>query len=138
MSKPATHQIPVWLRALASAEVGERPCGVSKHGNLVVFVEKQKQRRQGVLGQHIVSALGTVTSNVAKSPDGLLANIGDVGGQELAEDRDGASVDDDLSVLRGARSNVGECPSSLKLSNQINKSAVLPGGGLLDMIALHV
>ncbi len=65
----------------------------------------------------IISALWAVTSNVTQSPDCLLANVQDRGRKKVNELRDSPSVDDDLSMLSGARGDVGQGPSSLELEN---------------------
>jgi hypothetical protein len=45
----------------------------------------------------------------------LLADIEDGRREEIDELWDSSRIDDDLSVLRGPRSNVGQSPSSLEL-----------------------
>jgi len=111
------YQFPVRLRRLATAEVAERPSGVAKHAQLVVFAQKLEQRPQGALLENIVSALWAISCNVAESPDSLLAHIEDGGGEEIDEFGNGLSVDDDLSVFRGARRDVGQSPRGFKLKN---------------------
>lgn len=110
-----THQFPVRLRVLASAEVGQGPGCVPDHGDLVVLVEEGKERAQCLLLEDVVSALWRVTGDVAERPDGLLTDIEDGRREELDEDGHGPGLDDDLGVVRGAGGDVCQSPCCLEL-----------------------
>lgn len=82
----------------------------------MVFAKKSKQRREGALLENVITTLGRVASDVAKGPDGLLADVKHGRRKEGNEVRNGTGLKDDLSVLRRARGNVGERPGGLELS----------------------
>lgn len=79
--------------------------------------------------QDIVAACGAVSSDVTKSPDCLLPNVGLVAAEQLDENRNRARLDNDLCLLCRARGNVGERPCGLKLhqcvwgAEELDKSA---------------
>ena len=56
---------------LAPAEVGQRPDGVSGHGQAVSIGQDGQQGRKDTLSQHEVTQVCRVASDVAKSPNGL-------------------------------------------------------------------
>lgn len=85
-----TYQLPIRLGLLSSAEVAKGPSGIAKHAELVVLTQKSKERPQSTLLEHKVSALRTVSSNVAQSPDGLFADIHDRRGKQVDEFWDSA------------------------------------------------
>lgn len=64
-----THLVPFWLRRFASTEVAQRPSSVTKHGELVVLVEKHEKWLQSTSLEDVISTFGRVTSDVTKSPD---------------------------------------------------------------------
>lgn len=117
-TRKQTHELPVGLGVLASAEVAEGPSGVPEHADLVGLVEEGEERTKGALLENVVAALGAVSSNVAESPNGLLADVEDGGGEELDEDGDGARLDDDLGMLRGSRGDVGKGPGGFELGGR--------------------
>lgn len=81
----------------------------------MVLAEEGEQRRKGTLLENVVPALGRVTGDVTKRPNSLLADVEDGGGEKLDEERDGAGMNNDLGVVRGARGDVGESPGGLEL-----------------------
>ena len=113
--KRKTHEVPVRLRVLSPAEVAEGPGSVPKHGELVVLVQQGEERRKSSLLEDVVSALGRVSGDISERPDGLLPDVENGRGEELDEERDGVGVNDDLGVIRGSRSDVGESPGGLEL-----------------------
>lgn len=114
-----THRLPVWLRCLATAEVAQRPGGIPQHAQLAAVTKQGKQGAEGAGLQHKVTACGAVASNVAESPDSLLADVGLVAAKQLDEDGDGARLDDDLCLLCGPGGDVGEGPCGLKLHQRV-------------------
>ena len=74
--------------------------------------------------QDKVAALGRVTSDVTKRPHGLLAHVVVGGVQEVAEARNGATLEDEASLLGRARGNVGQRPCSLELGQRKQVSVV--------------
>lgn len=91
--------VPVRLRGLAAAEVAESPGGVPKHAELPAVTKKADKRCEGTLSENIVPAVRAVTSNVTKSPNGLLPDVRLGAAEQLNEDRHGAGLDDDLGLL---------------------------------------
>lgn len=69
----STYQAPVWGRVLATAKVGESPCGVSEHRDLVVLMEQSKQGVKRVLAEDNVTTTRAVSSNVSKRPNSLIS-----------------------------------------------------------------
>ena len=110
-----THQLPVRLRRLASAEVAESPGRVPEHADLVVFAQKSEQGPESTLLENIVPALRAVASDVAEGPHCLLTNIENGRREQLDEFGDSLGVDNDLGVLSSARCDVGKGPCSLEL-----------------------
>ena len=66
------------------------------------------QRIETIGVQNLVTELRTVTSNVAESPNCLLANIVAGGSKKRYENGQCLIVDDMTSLLTRSRSNVGE------------------------------
>lgn len=93
-----TYRVPVRLWSLAAAEVAQSPGGIAQHTQLAAVAEEVQQRLQRTTAQHVVTALGAVTSNVSESPDGLLTHVGLRTGKKFNKDRDGTSLDDDLCL----------------------------------------
>lgn len=91
--------VPVGLRGLATTEVAECPGGVPEHAKLPAVTEEADKRRESALGEDVVPAVRAVTSNVTKSPDGLLPNIGLRAAKQLNEDGHGTSLNNDLGLL---------------------------------------
>lgn len=114
----SSHQLPVGLRGLAPAEIAQSPGGVAEHADLVVFAEKGQQGTESTLLENVVPALRAVTSDVAQSPDSLFPDIEDWGREQLDKFGDSLGADNDLSVLSGARGDVGERPRGLELWHQ--------------------
>lgn len=110
-----THQLPIRLWVLPSAEVAQSPRRVSDHRQLVVLVEKREQRPESTRLEDKVSRFWRVSCNVSERPDCLLAHVGDGAAQQLDEDGDSPGVYDDLGVVRGARGDVCKCPCCLEL-----------------------
>jgi hypothetical protein len=118
----ATHMLPVRLRVLAPAEVGEGPGRIAEHAELVVLVEKREQRSERALGEDVIAALWAVAGDVAERPDRLFADIEDRIREEFDEYGHGAGIDDDLGVLRCTRGDVGERPSRFELSTSMKQA----------------
>lgn len=85
----------------------------------MVFAEQLQKRPQGALLKDVISALRAVASNVAQSPDCLLPDVQDSRRKKLDKLGDGASIDDDLRVLRRSRRDVSKRPGCLKLTPQL-------------------
>lgn len=117
--KSGGNGVPVGLGSLATAEVAESPGSVPKHAELPAVAEEADKRSESALSEDVVSAVRAVTSNVTKSPNGLLPDIGLGAAEKLDENRDGTGLDDDLSLLCGAGSNVGEGPGGLELYKSV-------------------
>jgi hypothetical protein len=66
-----TYQAPFWRRVLSTAEIGESPSGIAKHGELVVLVKEGEQRHQCVLAKDNIAAARAVSCDVSKSPNSL-------------------------------------------------------------------
>jgi hypothetical protein len=71
-----------------------------------MFTQEGQERSQGALLQDVIPALRTITSNIAKSPDSLFANIEHGGRKEVDEFGNSLGSDDDLSVLSSARCDI--------------------------------
>lgn len=110
-----THSLPVRLRGLSTAEVAQGPGRVPQHAQLAAVTEESQQRAESTGLEDEVAAGGTVTGDVAQSPDSLLPDIGLVAAEEFDEDGHSAGLDDDLCLLCGARGNVCEGPCGLEL-----------------------
>lgn len=117
-----TYSVPIGLRGLATAKVAQGPSRVAEHAELAAVSQQAKQRLESSAAEDIVAAMGAVTSNVTKSPDGLLSHIGLRAGKELDEDGDSASLNDDLGLGGRARGDVGQGPSSLELHQGVGGS----------------
>lgn len=115
-----THQLPLGLRVLATAEIAEGPGGVSQHAEFGVLAQQAQKGAKRARLQNLIAALGAVTRNVPERPNGLLTDIGDVGGEEIDKLWDRASIDHKLCVLCCSRCDVGQCPSSFKLESFIS------------------
>ena len=124
-----TYSSPVRLRGLATAEVAQGPCGISKHAKLAAVSEKVKKRLEGATAEDVVTAVRAVASDVTKGPDSLFPNIGFRAGKELDKDRDSAGLNDDLSLGGGPRGDVGQGPSSLELNQSMGGSQKLDKAG---------
>ena len=70
-----------------------------------------------------------VASDVAQRPNGLLANIGLVARQQLHKDWHSASLNHDLSLGGGSRSDVGQGPGSLELDKRVGRAEELDETG---------
>jgi hypothetical protein len=116
---------PIRLRSLATAEVTQSPCSVTEHAKLAAVAEKVKEGLESPTAEDIVTAVRAVTSNVAKSPNGLFSNIGLRAGKKLDENRDSAGLNDDLGLGGRAGGNVGQGPSSLELDKGVRGSQEL-------------
>lgn len=81
----------------------------------MVLVEERQQGPQRALLEHVVTALWTVSCDVAESPDCLLTDVKNGRRQEFDEDGHRAGVDDDLGVLGGSGCDVCESPRCFKL-----------------------
>ena len=88
-----TYELPVGLWLFTSAEVAESPCSVAKHAKFVMLIEESKQRAQCSGTNDIVATLRTISSDVAKCPHGLLANIKDGGRKEINKLGDSTSFE---------------------------------------------
>jgi hypothetical protein len=125
----ATYGVPIRLGSLATAEVAQRPGCIAKHAKLAAVTKQSQQGLERTAAEDIVAALGAIASDITERPDRLFTNVRLRALQELNEDRHGTSLDDDLSLGRTARSNVGQGPSSLELdqsmwgSEKFNESA---------------
>lgn len=117
-----TYSVPIRLRGLATAKVAQGPGRVAKHAELAAVSQQAKQGLESSAAKDIVAAMGAVTSNVTKCPDGLLSHIGFRAGKELDEDGDSASLNDDLGLGGRARGDVGQGPSSLELHQGVGGS----------------
>jgi hypothetical protein len=120
-----TYSVPIRLRGLATAKVAQSPSSVTKHAELAAVSQQAEQRLESSAAKDIVTAVGAVTSDVTKGPDGLLSHIGLGAGKELDEDGDSASLNDDLGLGGGTRGNVGQGPSSLELHQGVRGSQEL-------------
>lgn len=120
-----SYQLPVRLGRLAPAEVAQGPGGVTEHADLVVFAEEGQQGTEGTLLEDVVPALGTVTGDVAQSPDSLFPDIEDWRREQLDELGNGLGADNDLSVLSGARGNVGKRPRGFELWHKTSQSPTI-------------
>ena len=123
-----SYQLPVGLGRLAPAEVAQGPGGVTEHADLVVFAEEGQQGTEGTLLEDVVPALRAVTSDVTQSPDGLFPDIEDWRREELNELWNSLGTDNDLSVLRGARGNVGKRPRGFELWHKTSQSPTIKAG----------
>ena len=110
-----TYSLPVGLRSLSSAEVAQSPGCVPQHAQLAAVTKKSKQRAESASLEDKVTACGAVTSNVTKSPDGLLPDIRLVAAQKLDKDGDSTGLNNDLCLLCGTGGNVGKGPCCLEL-----------------------
>mmetsp|Transcript_47674 Transcript_47674/g.132295 ORF Transcript_47674/g.132295 Transcript_47674/m.132295 type:complete len:320 (+) Transcript_47674:738-1697(+) len=102
-----------------AAEIGERPGRVAEHGELGVLAQLLEQRHHGLLLQDLVAVRWRVTGDVAEGPDRLLGHVVVDALEQPAEDRDGARVDHNLGLVRGARRNVRERPRGLELQRRV-------------------
>lgn len=138
----STYRVPVRLGGLATAEIAQGPGSIAQHAQLAAVSEEVQQRLQCTAAQYVVTALWAVTSNVSKSPNGLLPDVGFRAGEQLDENRDGAGLNHDLSLSGAARCDVGKRPCSLKLdegvggSEELDKSA--DDAGLYDLLDRRV
>ena len=107
---------------LATAEVGQGPGGIAKHGQFGVLVKLLKEGLHGPGLKDEVTAGRAVTGDVAEGPNGLFPNV--VVGRHEKTDEDGDSTDlnDDLGMIGRAGCNVGKGPGGLELKRR----AVVP------------
>ena len=112
------HHVPRRLR-LTAAHVGERPGGVAQHRHLGLGIELLEQRREHVVTEDEIAALGRVARDVAERPNRLLAHVIVRRHEELHENGHRAVGDHHARVLRRARGNVRERPSRLELEHRI-------------------
>ena len=110
-----TYQFPIWLRALTTAEVGERPGRIPLHAELVVLAQKRQKRPQSALLKDVISANGAVTGDIAQSPNSLFTDIENGRGEQPDEFWDGVGVNDHLSVVSGSGGNIRQGPRGFKL-----------------------
>ena len=110
-----TYLLPVWLWRLATAEIAESPRSIAEHAQLAAVTKQIEEWSESTLRQNIVTARWAVTSNVTESPDSLFPHIRLMAAEKLDKDGYGASLDDDLCLLGGAGSDVGESPGSFEL-----------------------
>ena len=114
-----TNRVPVGLGSLAAAKVTESPGSVPEHAQLAAITKEGQQRTQSTAAQNVIAALRAVASNIAESPDSLLADIGLGASKKLDEDGNSTSLDDDLGLGGRARSNVGKGPCGLELNQSV-------------------
>lgn len=114
-----TYSTPVWLRGLATAEVAQRPGGISEHAELAAVAKQGQQRLEGAAAEDIVAAVGAVSRNVAQGPDGLFPDIRLGTREELDEYRDRAGLNDDLGLAGGTGSDIRQGPSGLELNERV-------------------
>lgn len=107
--------LPVGLGVLASAEVGQSPCGVSDHGELLGVCGNVDERLESVALENVISALRGVTGNVTESPHGLLSHIGLGRVQEVHKQRHSSGINHNLGLFAGTGSDVGQSPCGLEL-----------------------
>ena len=81
----------------------------------MVLAQERQKRPQGTLLKNVISANGTITSDIAQSPNSLFADIENGRREQPDELWDGVGVDDHLSVMSGSRSNVCQGPRGFKL-----------------------
>ena len=101
-----THQFPIWLGVLATAEVGKRPSCVSSHGEPVVLAQECQKRPQGALLEDVISANRAVTGNISQGPNGLFTDVESRGREQLDELWDGVGVNNRLGVVSGSGGNI--------------------------------
>jgi hypothetical protein len=65
----------------------------------------------------VIPALWTISCDVSKGPDCLLSNVEHGRVEEVDKLGNSSGLNDDLSVIGGARGYIGECPGSLELEN---------------------
>lgn len=117
--KSGSNGVPVGLRGLAAAEVAECPGSVPEHAQLPAVAKEADKRSERALSEHVIPAVRAVTSNVTQRPNGLLPNIRLGAAEQLNKDGNGSGLDDDLSLLCGARSNVSKGPGGLELHKSV-------------------
>mmetsp|Transcript_10511 Transcript_10511/g.23775 ORF Transcript_10511/g.23775 Transcript_10511/m.23775 type:complete len:359 (+) Transcript_10511:686-1762(+) len=102
-------------RRLAAAEIGERPAGVARHGDLLRGHQDMHHGVKAAALQHEVAEVRRVSRDVAQCPDSLLPHVVAGRRQQLHKDRQGTLFHDHAGLVGIARSNVGEHPGGLEL-----------------------
>jgi len=110
-----TYQLPIWLGALAAAEVGKRPSRVPLHAKLVILAQKGQKGPQGTLLENVIPANWTVTSDITQSPNSLFTDIENGGREQPDKLWDGVGVDNHLGMVSGSGGNVRQGPRGFKL-----------------------
>ena len=102
-----THQFPIRLGVVATAEGGKCPSRDPLHSEPVVLAQERQKRPQGTLLQDIISANRAVNGDISQSPNCLFADINNRGGEQPDKLWDGICVDDYFGVMSGSGRNVG-------------------------------
>lgn len=134
----STYSSPVRLGGLATAEVAKCPSSIAEHAKLTAIAEKVKKRLKSTAAEDIVTAVRAITSDVAEGPDGLFPDIRLGASKKLDENRDSASLNDNLCLSGGAGCDVGQGPGSLELDQGVRGSQELDkttnNAGLDDLL----
>jgi len=123
--KSGGNSSPVRLGGLATAEVAKCPSSIAEHAKLTAIAEKVKKRLKSTAAEDIVTAVRAITSDVAEGPDGLFPDIRLGASKKLDENRDSASLNDNLCLSGGAGCDVGQSPGSLELDQGVRGSQEL-------------
>lgn len=81
----------------------------------MILAQKRQQGPEGTLLEYVISALGAIAGDIAQRPNCLLTDIEDGRREKVDELGDSVGVDDNLGVLLGAGSDVGQSPCSFEL-----------------------
>lgn len=81
----------------------------------MILAQKRQQGPESALLEYVISALRAVAGDVAQRPNCLLTDIEDGGRKKVDELGDSVGVDNDLGVLLGTGSDVGQSPCSFEL-----------------------
>jgi hypothetical protein len=75
--------------------------------------------------KNVVPALRAISGYISQCPNCLLTNIQDRRGEKVDKLWDSLGADDNLSMLRSSRRNVGKCPSSFELRKKTNFNGIV-------------
>jgi len=82
------------------------------------LIEKGKERTESLLLENVITAFRRISCDVSEGPNSLFSDVEDGRREEFDEDWDGSRFNNDLSVFRSTRSDVGESPGGFELYNQ--------------------
>merc|ERR1719412_3016294 len=108
-----------WRGVLVPAQVRDCPGHVPQESSGGVGLDQSQQRLDNAVVDHVVSHDRSISRNVPKRPNGLLADIVVRTPQQLHEVGHSAGVHHSLSLIRSSAGDVSQRPGGLELQHRV-------------------